>query len=87
MEKNNREQIQAIFNEVDPVGLFSEGNVDEYELEINKFISALPGLTNLDDFRESIKAVFSNSFEDLRIKQEYLDLLALKLFELLRQRD
>ena len=60
--------------------------MEEYELEINKFISALPGLTNLNDFRQSIKTVFSNSFEGLHIKQEYLDLLALKLFELLRQR-
>ena len=86
MKESNREQIRAIFNEVDPVGLFSEGNVDEYELEINKFMSALPDLTNLDDFRESIKTIFSNSFEGLHINQEFLDLLALKLFELLRQR-
>ena len=85
MEKYNYEQIRAIFNESDPVGLFSEDSVDEYELEINKFISALPDLTTFDDFRESIKTIFATSFEGLHIKQEYLDLLARKLFELLRQ--
>ena len=77
--------MRAIFNEVDPVGLFSEDGVDEYELEINKFISALPDLTTLGDFRESIKTIFATSFEGLHIKQEYLDLLALKLFEQLQQ--
>ena len=44
------------------MGLLSEESVDEYELETHKFMSELPDLTTLDDFRESIKRVFSNSF-------------------------
>ena len=47
-----------------PWGLYFEGNVDEYELEINKFMQ-LPDLANLDIFRENIKTIFSNLFEGL----------------------
>ncbi|MCS7074815.1 MAG: hypothetical protein NZ108_10150 [Bacteroidia bacterium] len=58
------EKVQAIINEIDPVGLIDLGcPQDEYEPEIKNFLPKLHGKSR-SEIQEIVYKVFSNMFDE-----------------------
>jgi hypothetical protein len=77
----NLENLRIIFNEVDPVGIFFDKNVDEYDAEIKELLKASPNFNDVQELQSLLEHIFTQYFEDIQINQENLLVLARKLNE------
>lgn len=77
--KEQLTELRAIFNEVDPAGIYYDENHDEYDPEINALLEEGPKLTDEELVLQTLKSVFSSYFEGLMISEEKLSVLAKKV--------
>lgn len=72
------EKLRILFNEIDPVGLVSEENIDEYDLEIKMLLDLKLDISkmNLQDIRDVLAGIFAECFEGIEINSSYLESLA-----------
>lgn len=73
------EKMRKIFNEIDPVGIFFEENVDEYDSEIKELISLSPDFNDSDILYKELHDIFIKYFEGVQINQDSLKELTGKL--------
>lgn len=71
--------LRRLFNEVDPVGIFFDENIDEYDLEIKELLSLSPDYSNPDDLDKKLKDIFVRYFEGLQIDANSLSKLAKRI--------
>jgi hypothetical protein len=77
--KQDLAKFRAIFNEVDPVGIFFEKNVDEYDAEINELLKTSPDFSDVKELQSKLKDIFARYFEGIEIKEDRILSLAEKL--------
>lgn len=71
--------LRAIFNEVDPVGIYFDDNEDEYDPEIKALLDLKIDLADKAEVLHSIKTIFSSYFEGIEISGQKLEGLAQKI--------
>jgi len=59
----NKEDLRVIFNNIDPIGIFFEDNIDEYDPEIDKFIESSNEASGPQDVYDSLMKIFIGFFD------------------------
>lgn len=81
MENKNLSFLRNCFNEVDPIGISSEDNLYEYDLEINALLNSNVDFLNLDSIKKGILSILESYFEDVQISDDDIETLANKIFQ------
>ena len=82
---NTVERFRRVFNAVDPVGIFFDENIDEYDPEITKLIDLSLDYNNLEEVDRNIKEIFAKQFENVEIDPTSLEALAKSIHLAFRQ--
>lgn len=73
----NKEELRKIFNNIDPIGIFFEDNIDEYDSEIEKILQNQSGLNSEKETHEYLIKILIEDFdreEVSRFKERIVDL-------------
>lgn len=73
----NKEELRKIFNNIDPIGIFFEDNIDEYDSEIEKILQNQSELNNEQKTHDYLVKVLIENFgkeEVDRFKKRIQDL-------------
>lgn len=75
--KNKQEEYRYYFNKVDPVGIFFDENIDEYDPEIEELLNSNIDLKNFQNVKEKLSLIFKKYFEGIMVDENKITELAL----------
>lgn len=73
------EKLRVVFNDVDPMGLYFDENVDEYDPEIKALLKATDNLNDKSALEKRLKDIFLEYFEGVEVNLELIESLAQKI--------
>jgi len=71
--------LRTIFNEIDPVGIYFDDNVDEYDAEIKEIIKCGVDFSDEANVFAALKEIFAKYFEGVSVDSEKLGILVGKI--------
>ena len=78
---NKQELYRIYFNEIDPIGIFFDENVDEYDPEIKEFLSSGIDFKNPEIVKEKLSNIFKKYFEGIEIDESKIKKLTLLILK------
>ncbi len=64
--------LRNIFNEIDPMGIFFETNVDEYDYEIDELMAALSNFSDANVVENKLREIFNKAFSPIKTSDNVL---------------
>ena len=77
MDIQNIDLFRKLFNEVDPVGIFFDTNIDEYDPEIREIVSNPPSSWEKKDVQKRLENIFQSYFEGIEVNKDKIENLSL----------
>lgn len=78
--EDKKEILRILFNTIDPAGVFSDHNFDEYDPEINEFLSTLVDIDSEEEVHKTLTAIFNKFFDGVNFNREKIRILANRIY-------